>query len=98
MSSIDAKIEELIRAAIYHGRHFSPTRDDAVVRNSVRYIHDMVQKAAAESNATDYLVEWRDKSNPFVTHYVPLRGYGAELICRVLEEGGYTYKLKEKEK
>lgn len=35
-------VTEVIISAIYHGRHFSPTRDKVVIRKCVDYILDQV--------------------------------------------------------
>ncbi len=35
------KIEECITTCIYHGRHFSPSRDKIVIQKSVDYIIDL---------------------------------------------------------
>lgn len=42
----------------------------------------------------EYMVEWKDK-NSEAKHFVALRDYGAKLVCDLLEENGYEYKVTE---
>ncbi len=41
---MDKKIEEVLRALIYHGRHFSPKRDEVVVRKTIDYIKEVMKE------------------------------------------------------
>ncbi len=38
------QLEEVIKAAIYHGRYFSRTRDKLVIKKSVDYILDLIEE------------------------------------------------------
>jgi len=46
MKKQEEEIRDLITAAIYHGRHFSPKRDDIVTKKSVDYVLKMLNRAA----------------------------------------------------
>lgn len=43
----------------------------------------------------EYIIEWQDKKDINLSHFVGVRGYGAKLICDLLEENGYTFSVKE---
>ena len=38
------KLEDLIKSVIYHGRHFSPSRDAVVIKKSVDYILKLIKE------------------------------------------------------
>jgi hypothetical protein len=42
------ELKEVIRSLIYHGRHFSPSRDDVVARKSLIRLLQIIVKANEE--------------------------------------------------
>ena len=47
-SEMKVKLWEVFKATIYHGRHFSKSRDDIVIRKDVDYIIGLFRQAVRD--------------------------------------------------
>lgn len=58
---MDEQLLEVIRSLIYHGRHFSPSRDAVVIRKSLDRIYDVVHEHHLEMARMRTNIEKEDK-------------------------------------